>query len=189
MLCIALSSYSLSPWQAGTQTARLGPEWEGSLPKVRDTDLANCRRRTWESRGHWSLSTWHTAGKMQELASALTGAWALLVLSTFSQAKCLLSLLLPPALAHFRNLAKVSDNIIFNLLQAGLGSHVRNSKGDHTWSEHQPHGQWMGDLEYTPLHATPNRVLECLSLGIAFWKMCLARQRADFGRHCHQCDN
>lgn len=129
MLCIALSSYSLSPWQAGTQTARLGPEWEGSLPRARDIGVANSWRRAWENRRCWSLSTKHTAGKIQEISSALTGTKALLVLSTFSQAKSLLSLLLPHALADFRNLTRVSDNVIFNLLQAGLGSHMSNSKG------------------------------------------------------------
>ena len=31
-------------------------------------------------------------------------------------------LLLPPALTHLRNLAEVSDNVTFTLLQAGLGA-------------------------------------------------------------------
>lgn len=134
------------PLASRNTDCQAGPEWEGSLPRVK-------RYRCRKLQGN-SLSTRHTAGKMQELACALRGAWALLALSTFSQAKSLLSLLLPPALAHFRNLAKVSDNVIFNLLQAGLGSHVRSSEGTHAWSEHQPHGQWMGALCYTPLHAT-----------------------------------
>lgn len=89
--CVALLSYSLSPWQAGMQTARWGPKWESSLFIVREMGLANCRRIRREIMGLWSLSTRHPAGKMQGLASASVGAWAPLGLSTFHQARALLS--------------------------------------------------------------------------------------------------
>lgn len=178
--CVALLSYSLSPWQAGMQTARWGPKWESSLFIVREMGLANCRRVRREIMGLWSLSTRHPAGKMQGLASAFVGAWAPLGLSTFHQARALLSPS-PPALAHLRNLAKVSD-VIFNLLQAGLQSHMRDGKGEPCLVSTPAPWPMSRELNYTPLPATPKGVQECLSPAIAFWKMCLARQLADFGR-------
>lgn len=155
---IALLSYSLSPLQVGTQSA-MRPEWQGCVPMIRETSLANCRRRTRESTARWSLSLRHPASKMQGLGLAQAP------LSGFNQRRALVSPL-PPALAHFRNLAKVSDNVIFNLLQAGLESHVRDSEGNHTCTP----APWpvSRELDYTPLPTIPKGCRNVSPLALHF---------------------
>lgn len=96
--CIALSSYSLSPQQGGMQTARLGPQLEDSVPMVRG-EFSKLQEKNKREQG--TLKSPYQAPCWQG-----AGACCCPYGCPSTAGTELFSLLLPPALAHFRNLAK-----------------------------------------------------------------------------------
>lgn len=113
-------------------------------------DLSRESRRIRESRGCWSLSSRHPAGKTHGLApSCLCG-----LLSTAGtehlRSGNSSSLSFSPLPLHIFVTLQKSQTSSLTYCRRGFRATWGTAKGNHAWSAHRPHGQWVGSCTTLP---------------------------------------